>query len=425
MKHRWLGLLLMLFAHSGCNDEGIVGMEECLGAEPPEPLGLPTPEYRLLSSATEDEAAVAWRVALSCGSDCQGSHGQVVADAAGGVWTVQTRIQTRNGDPAVVYSHVRPDGKVLHAGELAAPDGDGAYPFISSVKSVPSGGLLLSINWGPFSSKDVPSTLEFVRVTDAGITRTAMGEAPVLTYSRSLGYTTRSLRAIPAPEEPILFITSEQNSLIRKLDAEGGTAWQQTSLPTWAQMLYDAEPLESGFVLLAGPRTFGASLAELAKDNLPGLVWFDAVGNPTQTTKLFSDAVGAQLRVLADDRVALAAVSEFYDPENVIPSSTRDLHVVRFGKELTSSGHRILTEGAIAPQLLGFTSDEDANLYVSSVGGSRAKVRGLVCKLPDDADGSCFLTPADVQPGAIAAGEADVLYMISQGEVVRLELPQR
>jgi hypothetical protein len=431
MKHHWLGLLPILSVFSGCNEEGIVGMEKCMGAEtrcedPPEPVDLPLPEYRLLSSATEDEAALAWSVELSCGSDCQGSHGQVVADAREGIWAVQAR----KGDAAVVYSHVRPDGEVLHVGEFAAPSGDGAYPSIALVKSVPSGGLLLSINWRAFNGKEVPSTLELVRVTGEGLIRTDMGAAPVRTYGdssdgsagSSIMQTTRSLRAIPAPEAPIVFITSEQNSLIRKLDAQGRTSWQQTSLPAWAQILNDAEPLESGFVLLAGPRTAGASLADLANHYRPGLVWFDAAGNPTQSTTLLPDDF-TQFRVLADDSVAIAAISSFYDPENTILSSTRDLRVTRFGKELSTSGHRILTAGAVEPQLLGFTSDEDANLYVSSVGGSRAQVRGLVCKLPEHADGACFLMPEGVLPGTIAAGEADVLYMISQGELVRLELP--
>jgi sugar lactone lactonase YvrE len=87
------------------------------------------------------------------------------------------------------------------------------------------------------------------------------------------------------------------------------------------------------------------------------------------------------------------------------------------------TGHRILAEGPLNPTLNGMAVDADDTIYVTTVTGTRQNPRGLICALPDEREGRCYLAPNGVSPQTITAAGPGVLYALSEETLVKLELP--
>lgn len=65
----------------------------------------------------------------------------------------------------------------------------------------------------------------------------------------------------------------------------------------------------------------------------------------------------------------------------------------------------------------------DDTIYVTSVTGTRRSPRGLICALPDESDGICYLAPEGLSLQTIKAPAPNVLYALSGDALIKLELP--
>ncbi len=430
--------LPLLIALSSCSEEGTIGRERCLGENtrcepaPPEQGNYDLSKAKPVSSDVTREARLIWSVDLECDGRCGAAFAQLIDDGAGGLWILHPPGGLGSlggsgglgalGQPTTGFTYERIDdqGNVVVRGEepLAIEEVFSIGPFPRAWPH-PEGGVVLARTSSLFDQDEpLPFVHHIMRVGDDGVSDLIVGR------SRP-----GSLPGLWAPEQPFDLMPSDdgfitvmlgaETQVVRKIDAAGDTMWRQVELPSGSQTLWGMVQLDSGFALLTSSElhpTIGA---------LPTLVWFDADGNVTAQSWLPFNGMNQRPPVLglSGARVAAAGITGSFD-DSVTPSRyISDLHVVRLASDATVTGHRIVSEGLSPLSLGSMAVDADDTIYVTSVTGTRRNPRGLICALPDQGDGTCYLAPEGVSLQGISAPAPGVLYALSGEALIKLELP--
>jgi hypothetical protein len=410
----WCGLL-------ACEDAGSIGSDRCVGAETrcdslpaDESLPIDTFAFPKVGTAQLRELEVVWSRDLVCRPACQ--RLRVVA-AADGLWLVRA---------------LAPDGlRVLRYGEggdlsaeilLDAPDDDGSYEYdVSPPVSDGAGGLVVHVNWLVWATSALPpsvATSEVIQIDAAGVvTRTPLPwkmQPPVFSHG-----------VLPHNDGFLLYQSNGKSNMLRQVDAQGETEWQQVTFPEWIPALGVAGQrsllaLEDGFIVSAFTNA-SSGLASLGGG--VGLVRVDAAGNVTRSIRFTTWPVATRLAALSANQFAMAGNIPEAAPSG-LPILTEDLYVFRLDDKLAMSGVRIVRETYAALDLSGFAGDERGDLYVSSRVGARDDERGLLCRVPQESDAVCYQTePALLLYDIVPSADGHV-YAVSEEKLLRLRLPQ-
>jgi hypothetical protein len=434
-----LGPLPLLIALSSCSEEGTIGRERCLGENtrcepaPPE-LGMyDISNAKPVSSDVTREAKLIWSVNLDCPRDCSApALSQLVDDGEGGVWILHPPggLGALGGSgglgaldeprPGFKYERVDDRGNVVvrHEEPLAGDEVFSISPF-SRAWPHPEGGVVLARTSSLFDRVEpLPFVHHLMRVGDDGVSDLIVGRSRVGSRVGFWG-PEQLFDLMPSHDGFITVMLGAEAQVVRKIDASGDTIWRQVELPSGSETPWGMVPLDSGFALLTSSELYTTLGA------IPTLLWFDADGNVMAQSWLPFNSLNQRPAVLglSGARVASAGIAASLDDSLPPNGYVFDLHVVRLAPDATATGHRIVNEGLSPLSVGSLAVDGDDTIYVTSVTGTRRSPRGLICALPDQGDGSCYLAPQGVSLQGISAPAPGVLYALSGEALVKLELP--
>ena len=315
--------------------------------------------------------------------------------------------------PAVVARAVSPEPLWGRASALV--EGSFARPL-----PVPGGGFAFTRTSLLFDqSEPLPHVHHIMRVDQDGFRDLTVGRSRNLS-GRGFSGPEHSFGALPSDDGFITVMLAAETQVVRKIGAAGETIWRQVELPPESQLALGMVRLDSGFALLTS-----SQLPQDALGTTQWLLWFDAEGNVTgrMAPPYYGSNVRPSMLGLSGGRVALAGVITSFDASLRAAHQFVDLVVLRLAADASLSGHRVLNESPLTPFVLGMAVDVEDTVYVTSVTGTRQTPRGLICALPDQGDGTCYLAPDGVSPLAISAPAPRFLYALSDEALVKLELP--
>lgn len=426
----------LLITLSSCSEEGAIGRERCLGANtrcepaPPEQAAFDISKAKPVSSDVTREAKLLWSIELpDCPASCA-NGGQLIDDGSAGVWILRQPggLGALGGlgglgprPPAFGYVRVDDRGVIVVQHEEAFPDDERAeISFFSRAWPDPEGGVAFARTAFLFKEGEPqPYEHRLTRIAEDGIRELIVGRSKNVS-GNGLSGPEHTFDVVPNDDGFITVTLAPETQVVRKIDAAGGTIWRQVELPSGSHAALGLIAFDSGFALLTSQGLL-PSYAATQK-----LLWFDADGNVTaQVTLPFtrSDVRSTPTLGLSDGRVAIAG------PAGVIPEAGAsggfavDLHVLRLAQDGALTGHRIVGEAFAALSLIGMAVDAEDTVYVTSLVGTRRNPRGLICALPEQGDGTCYLAPDGVSPQTIMAPGPGVLYALAGKALVKLELP--
>lgn len=383
--------------------DGSIGREQCIGTACSKPLGLqPTlldVTFQKVSAKDPADLPIKWRIPRASSAASMPPPPIALVRAAGdAVWT-----PPRDAAPQTI-DRVDAAGIVSQMSippPLAKSPGAPAA-FLSADLM---GRALVHLQWtGP--SMEPVDQLAFVQ-PGGPIQGVMLSSAAALPAPLAL---------IAAPAGFLLFQGDERGQVVRLVDPTGTTSWQQTQFPKFARYLGTS-------AVFSGDRFVLSASDGEPKDIHYGVLSLDAHGAVTKFEINSDSRWTSSLMLQLDERAyAVAAGSDLFT-QNFVGDGVGNLDVVVFGADGKLTGYRIERECALNLSVFGFTADAAGNLYVSSVAGTKAAPRGLLCRLSATVPSGCFQTEPQLLLGQIAATDAGVIFAAAGDEILRIELP--
>jgi hypothetical protein len=406
---------------AACASEGEIGSEQCVDNEPG--CEVPIAVNRILSpsfEAVSTEAVGEARITDTIPLPCAGSvfcAGQLLADDAGGVWTMLNAPSEWN-TARLRFTHHDAQGMLRAESEVGGEDDGRALDQWSRPFLLPEGGIALGTTWR-VGSRERPDSyrLEVLRIDDEGNERLRLGQSEPIESSGSFMPKTRFSLA-SHPRGFVASFSSPDERVVRLVD-DGGTELWRRGVPRHATDHFSVLSMASGFVLPTRGVMPGASSAA----EMSGFLWYDQDGRVIR--HVFLPGLGLESTpalALADGRLALASVITM--TEDSEPGSPRfsDLYVMRVASDGSQSGHRLRSESAVVPSANALARDDQDTLYVSTMGGKRSASHPLVCVLPEHREPACHSLPDGTVFHSLAAVGNGVIYGLSENALVRIEL---
>jgi hypothetical protein len=397
----------------------LLGLAACgngvLGTECPRPIDcvaerdagtdlIPT-EFPSFSSAGQGTFKIVWESDNRCIGACP-REGKLLQGANDVAWSlprsaIPTRIErvdasaTRTPHPLPAPPMV--EGDLLDARTFGVAGGDGS--------------VLLRAQWdvNGFSGERLAGPDEILKIQPDG-------SSAHITLAGTAGQLRLPLGTLASQDGFLLYALEGTSNDVRLFNREGAPLWRAL-LPASASSAAGAAAATDSLYVVGTGTGSGQPLPAY------GLTWIDREGQVLRVAVPSSATWrSVHLLPLGGERYALAARS---DVATVATSEgTGNLDLVRFGGDEPEQGVRMMRNCYHQLRVLGFATDPEGNMFVSTVAGQNGSPHALLCRAPVSGAPQCFDSPIEgLMLGEIVATSRTTLYAIADTRILRIELP--